>query len=109
MRVIIGLPLAPLAAAYGRGFAAFGTTRKLDVSTVASRRYLGRVDAVSEPDDERVDALGRVQVADGRLDVSWTSLGMTDNYIEDNIRSPLTPLRLSPAPGHESGLALQRE
>jgi hypothetical protein len=25
--------------------------------------------------------------ADGRLDVSWTSPGMTDNYIEDNIKA----------------------
>src|SRR5205823_14819933 len=34
-----------LAAAYGRGLAAFGTTRKLDVSTPASRRYVARVAA----------------------------------------------------------------
>ena len=45
VRVIVGLPLPPLAAAYGRAFAAAGTTRKLDVSTAASRGYLARIDA----------------------------------------------------------------
>jgi minor extracellular serine protease Vpr len=43
VRVIVGLKLAPLAAAYGRTFAAAGTTRRLDVTTAASRRYLARV------------------------------------------------------------------
>ncbi len=43
VRVIVGLPLAPLAAEYGRGFSSAGTTRKLDVTTAASRRYLARV------------------------------------------------------------------
>jgi minor extracellular serine protease Vpr len=43
VRVIVGLRLAPLAAVYGRTFAAAGTTRKLDVTTAASRRYLARV------------------------------------------------------------------
>src|SRR5919198_2066616 len=43
VRVIVGLPLPPLAAAYGRSFAALGTTRRLNVATVASRRYLARV------------------------------------------------------------------
>src|SRR5439155_7957154 len=45
VRVIVGLPLASLAARYGRGLAAFGSTRKLDVSNPASRRYVARVDA----------------------------------------------------------------
>ena len=40
VRVIVSLRLAPLAAAYARDFAAFGTTRRLDVSTSASRRYV---------------------------------------------------------------------
>jgi minor extracellular serine protease Vpr len=43
VRVIVGLPLAPLAAADGRGFEFAGATRKLDLTTAASRRYLARV------------------------------------------------------------------
>jgi minor extracellular serine protease Vpr len=43
VRVIVGLDPAPLAAAYGRTFAAAGTTRRLDVTTSSSRRYLARV------------------------------------------------------------------
>src|SRR5262249_31640373 len=43
MRVIVALQLPPLAAAYGRTFAAAGTTRKLDVATSSSRRYVARV------------------------------------------------------------------
>jgi subtilisin family serine protease len=43
VRVIVGLRLAPLAAAYGRTFAAAATHRKLDVTSAASRRYLQRV------------------------------------------------------------------
>src|SRR6266511_2855231 len=42
IRVIIGLPLAPLAAAQAR-LAAQSHTRKLNVATAASRRYLARV------------------------------------------------------------------
>jgi subtilisin family serine protease len=45
VRVIVGLDPAPLAAAYGRTFAAAGTTRKLDVTTRFSRGYIARVDA----------------------------------------------------------------
>ncbi len=45
VRVIVGLPLAPLAAAYGRSLAARGKTRKLNVASAASRRYLARVGA----------------------------------------------------------------
>ena len=43
VRVIVGLRLPPLAAAYGRRFAAAEARQKLDVSTNASRRYLARV------------------------------------------------------------------
>jgi minor extracellular serine protease Vpr len=43
VRVIVGLQLPPLAAAYGRAFAASGTTRKLDVASSFSRRYVTRV------------------------------------------------------------------
>src|SRR5919204_438862 len=43
VRVIVGLRLPPLAAAYGRRFAAAEARQKLDVSTSASRRYLARV------------------------------------------------------------------
>src|ERR671935_2599899 len=43
VRVIVGLPLAPLAAAYGRGLAGLGTTRRLDVTTSGSRRYIARI------------------------------------------------------------------
>ena len=42
VRVIVGLRMAPLAAAYGRTFAALATREQLDVSTAASRRYLAR-------------------------------------------------------------------
>ena len=45
IRVVVGLHLPPLAAAYGRTFAAAGAARKLDVASVSSRRYLARVTA----------------------------------------------------------------
>jgi hypothetical protein len=43
IRVIVGLSLAPLASAQSRGLSAHGGTRKLDVASTASRRYLARV------------------------------------------------------------------
>jgi minor extracellular serine protease Vpr len=43
VRLIVGLPLPPLATAQGRGFASAGATQKLDVSAAASKRYLARV------------------------------------------------------------------
>jgi minor extracellular serine protease Vpr len=43
VRVIVGLPLPPLAAWSGRTFAGVGATRKLDVASRASRTYLARV------------------------------------------------------------------
>jgi minor extracellular serine protease Vpr len=43
VRVIVGLQLAPLAAAPGRGFAASGSARRLDVASASSQRYLARV------------------------------------------------------------------
>ncbi len=43
VRVIVGLPLAPLAASYGRAFAAQAGARKLNVADAASQRYLARV------------------------------------------------------------------
>ena len=43
IRVIVGLRLPPLAAAYGRSFAASRPTRRLDVASESSRRYLARV------------------------------------------------------------------
>ena len=43
IRVIVGLRLPPLAAAYGRTLVAAEATRKLNVSAVSSRRYLARV------------------------------------------------------------------
>ena len=46
LRVIVGLGPAPLAAVRGRTLAAAGTTRKLDVATAFSRRYLAHVGAV---------------------------------------------------------------
>jgi subtilisin family serine protease len=45
VRVIVGLQLAPLAAFNARAFAARGLTRRLNVGTVASQRYLARVTA----------------------------------------------------------------
>ena len=46
VRVIVRLGPAPLAAVDGRTLAAAGTTRKLDVTTAFSRRYLAHVVAV---------------------------------------------------------------
>src|SRR5881275_1371296 len=46
VRVIVGLGPAPLAAVDGRTLAAAGTTRKLDVTTTFSRRYLAHVGTV---------------------------------------------------------------
>ena len=43
IRVIVGLPLAPLAAAYGRGLAGIGSVHRLDIASVSSRLYLARV------------------------------------------------------------------
>ena len=43
VRVIVALPLAPLAATYARSFAAEGGARKLNVASSSSRRYLARV------------------------------------------------------------------
>jgi minor extracellular serine protease Vpr len=43
VRVIVGLQLAPLATAQGRGLAASGASRKLDLASTSSRRYLARV------------------------------------------------------------------
>ena len=45
IRVIVGLRPPPLAAAYGRTLAAAGASRKLNVATAWSRRYLARVAA----------------------------------------------------------------
>ena len=45
VRVIVALHLPPLAAAYGRSFAATRSRVKLDVASSASRLYLARVDA----------------------------------------------------------------
>jgi minor extracellular serine protease Vpr len=43
VRVIVGLPLAPLAVAPGRTLASSSTTHKLDLTAPASRRYLTRL------------------------------------------------------------------
>jgi minor extracellular serine protease Vpr len=43
IRVIVGLQLAPLAAAYGRNLAGLGSTHRLDVSSGSSRLYLARI------------------------------------------------------------------
>ncbi|MFL6020418.1 MAG: S8 family serine peptidase [Gaiellaceae bacterium] len=43
VRVIVGLRLAPLARAFGRPFSAAGTTRRLNVASPESQRYLARV------------------------------------------------------------------
>jgi minor extracellular serine protease Vpr len=44
VRVIARLELPPLAAAYNEGLAVGGTSRRLDVSTRSSRRYLARLE-----------------------------------------------------------------
>jgi minor extracellular serine protease Vpr len=50
VRVIVGLPMAPLAAAYGRTFSAAVAHRKLDVASTASRAYLATLVAVQRRD-----------------------------------------------------------
>ena len=45
LRVIVGLKLPPLAAEFGRTFAAVGPQRKLNVASASSRRYLAKVAA----------------------------------------------------------------
>jgi subtilisin family serine protease len=64
VRVIVGLRLPPLAAAYGRSFAAARAGSKLDVSTSASRRYLARVIAAQR----RAVAELRRAIPDARVD-----------------------------------------
>ena len=43
VRVLVGLRLPPLAQAYGRGFFAFASRKKLDTTSSASRAYLARL------------------------------------------------------------------
>jgi subtilisin family serine protease len=50
IRVIVGLPMAPLAAAYRRTFAAAVAHRKLDVATASSRAYLARLASAQRRD-----------------------------------------------------------
>ena len=45
VRVIVDLPLPPLAARYGRGLYGSAARRKLDMGSTATRAYLRRVDA----------------------------------------------------------------
>ena len=48
VRVIVGLPLPPLASAPGRGLSAHGGSRRLDVTSAASQRYLAQVSAAQQ-------------------------------------------------------------
>jgi minor extracellular serine protease Vpr len=48
VRVIVGLPLPPLASAQGRGLSAHGGSRRLDVTSAASQRYLAQVSAAQQ-------------------------------------------------------------
>jgi len=48
VRVIVGLPLPPLASAQGRGLSAHGGSRRLDVASAASQRYLAQVSAAQQ-------------------------------------------------------------
>jgi minor extracellular serine protease Vpr len=50
VRVIVGLPMAPLAAEYGRTFSAAVVHRKLDVASASSRAYLARLVAAQRRD-----------------------------------------------------------
>jgi minor extracellular serine protease Vpr len=43
IRVIVGLQLAPLAAAHGRSLAGIGSAHRLDVASASSRLYLARI------------------------------------------------------------------
>jgi minor extracellular serine protease Vpr len=63
VRVIVGLKLAPLAAAYGRTLAAAGTTVKLDLTATSSRRYLARIDALQRATAAKlVDAIPQARI-----------------------------------------------
>ena len=64
VRVIVGLPLAPLAAAYGRTLAANAGASKIDVASVASRRYLARVAAAQRVAVARL----RAAIPEARID-----------------------------------------
>jgi minor extracellular serine protease Vpr len=64
VRVIVGLRMPPLAAAYGRTFAAAEARRKLDVSTAASRSYLAREVAAQR----RAVAALRRAIPEARID-----------------------------------------
>jgi minor extracellular serine protease Vpr len=50
VRVIVGLPMAPLASQYGRTFSAAVARRKLDVASASSRAYLTRLVAAQRRD-----------------------------------------------------------
>jgi minor extracellular serine protease Vpr len=64
VRVIVGLRMPPLAAAYGRTLAAVGARQKLDVSTTASRTYLAHEVAAQQ---RAVAALQRA-IPEARVD-----------------------------------------
>jgi minor extracellular serine protease Vpr len=109
VRVIVGLPMAPLAAAYGRTFAATVAHRKLDAASTASRAYLARLNAAQLRDAaalRRAIPQARIQeryriVLDGlAVDVPYTKLSKlvtlgfvrkmygTTTYRLDTNRSP---------------------
>lgn len=48
VRVIVGLPLPPLASTQGRGLSAHGGSRRLDVASAASQRYLAQISAAQQ-------------------------------------------------------------
>jgi minor extracellular serine protease Vpr len=83
VRVIVGLPLAPLAAASGRSLAAQAGPRRLDLTSAASRVYLARVAAGQ-----------RVAVAELRRAIPEASVGRRFQVVLDGftVTLPFTKL-----------------
>ncbi len=77
MRVIVELPLAPLAAAGGRSLEAVGARRKLDVATSESRRYLARVQAAQRLAARRLSQAIPAARIDRRFQVVLDGLTVT--------------------------------
>ena len=89
VRLIVGLPLPPLAASYGRSFAAQSGARKLNVSSASSRAYLARVEAS--------------QQAASSGDMAWL---LARNYVMRNDGPPCNVAILSGHPTSEKEVSM---
>jgi minor extracellular serine protease Vpr len=83
IRVIVGLPLTPLAAVYGRSLAAAGATRKLNVESAASKHYLARVVAAQ-----------RAAARQLRLAIPQARIGRTFQVVLDGLTVSLPATKL---------------